>query len=286
MSDSAEIGLQLSGIARPIRLIDCAELAPVLREVLRGWEVRESPDTPSDPADITIRRVADGYRRDSRWLDKPKTYPDPVNAVCDLLVDVIKAYIADRPSLLCLHCAAVAFGDGLVIFPSVYEAGKSVLSVICAAQGLRVFADDVLPLDGASSHGIAPGILPRLRLPLPADSALENFVADRPGPESARFRYVGLASHELAPLGETAPVRGVVLLRRDDVDAPVLEAISGSEILKRAILQNFSQGISALDMLDQLHAMVMNARCYEMRYQSGQDAVALLRRNFETGRVE
>ncbi len=116
--------LEFAGISAPVALVDCEELVPVIRAVLRGWPVRETDFPSSDDAVITIRKTIDGYRRESRWLSRPTTYRDPVNAVCDFLVDLVKAFVADRPSMLCLHTAAVELGGGLVIFPNAYKAGK------------------------------------------------------------------------------------------------------------------------------------------------------------------
>jgi hypothetical protein len=274
--------LEFAGVSRPVALVGCGELVSVIRAVLRGWKVRETAAPSTDDAVMTIRKTARGYRRESRWLSRPTTYPDPVNAVCDFLVDLIKAYVADQPSMLCLHTAAVELGDGLVIFPSVYKAGKSTLSIHFAASGARLYADDVLPIAGGSNEGVAPGLLPRLRVPLPDDAGprFDDFVARRRGPESGRFLYVDLDEDELAPHGARAPIRGIVLLERADVDTPTLTKLAASEALKRAIAQNFARDVPALDILDRLHAIADSAQCWELRYRSGEDAVAVLRDAF------
>ena len=270
--------LKFSGISRPVALVGCPELVAVIRSVLRGWSVREIDVPPSYNAAITIHGKIGGYRRESPWLSRPTTYPDPVNAVCDFLVDLVKAYVADQPSMLCLHTAAVELGDGLVIFPNAYKAGKSTLSVHFAASGLRLYADDVLPIEGGTNEGQAAGLLPRLRVPLPDDAGLRfhDFVAQRRGPASDRFLYVDLAEDELAPLGARAPIHGIVLLERGEVDLPTLTPLAASEAMKRAIAQNFARGVPALDILDRLYAIANDARCWELRYRSGEDAVALL----------
>lgn len=277
--------LELAGISGPVALVDCEELVPVIQAVLRGWPVRETDAPISHDAVITIRKTTDGYRRESRWLSRPTTYRDPVNAVCDFLVDLVKAFVADRPSMLCLHTAAVELGGGLVIFPNAYKAGKSMLSVQFAAAGVRLYADDVLPIAGGSNEGLAPGILPRLRLPLPGDAGrrFDGFVARRRGPASDRFLYVDLAEDELARHGARAPIRGIVLLERGDAEAATLTKLAASEALKRAIARNFARGVPALDILDRLHAIADGARCWELRYRSGEDAVALLRDAFAEG---
>lgn len=271
--------LEFSDIGKPVALIGCDELAPIIRQVLSGWDVRDTVVTDSTQADIVIRRTEKGYCRSSPWSAKSASYKHPVNAVCDFLVDLINAYIADHPQLLCLHTAAVHLDDGLVLFPGTYKAGKSTLSVHCAAAGLRVFADDVLPVDGESKAGIAPGILPRLRLPLPeeAGSIFTDFVKRHEGDRSDRYLYIALGADLLAPRETRAPITAIVLPERIESGPTEVTRISSSETLKRAILQNFSRSLPASDILGRLHDIVANARCFELRYRSGEEAVDLLR---------
>jgi len=203
--------------------------------------------------------------------------------VCDLLVDLTNAYFADHPNLLCLHTAVVHLDDGLLLFPGTYRAGKSTLSVHCAAAGFRLFSDDVLPVDGESSFGIAPGILPRLRLPLPENSSTSftEFVADHDGPRSDRYLYVDLDSDHLAPRGTEAPITAVVLLERIETGSPGISKISASEALKRAILQNFSRAQPAINILDHLHRIVSGARCFELQYRTGKEAIEMIQRHVQ-----
>lgn len=64
--------------------------------------------------------------------------------------------LADDPTLLCLHAAAVAVADRLVVLAGEAYAGKSKLPAALLARGEQVFCDDMEPLiDG---FGIALGI--------------------------------------------------------------------------------------------------------------------------------
>lgn len=275
--------LAFADIARPVALIGCDELVPVIRQVLRGWDMSETAGVDSTFSDIVIRKTEKGYCRSSPWAAKPQSFRDPVDAVCDFVVDLVNAHIADHPHLLCLHTAAIHLGDGLALFPATYRAGKSTLSVHCAAAGFRLFADDVLPVDGETKEGVAPGILPRLRLPLPdnSDTAFTGLVTHRAGPRSDRYLYVDPGPDRLAPRETRAPITAIVLLDRIDTGAPDITRIGGSEALKRAILQNFSRSLPAIDILDRLYAIVAEARCFELRYRTGEEAVDLLRRHVQ-----
>ena len=86
--------LSFEGLSRPVRLIDCDELAKAMAGVLPGWPFQDAPESDTEPI-ITITKTAKGYRRESPWLSKPAVYPDHVDAVCDFIVDLINGYIAD-----------------------------------------------------------------------------------------------------------------------------------------------------------------------------------------------
>lgn len=270
--------LSFTGLIHPVALIGCDELAETIASVLRGWEMREMAQAkPAEPA-ITIHKIDGRYSRTSRWLSEPASFSDPLNATCDFLVDLMRAYVADNEHLLCLHCAAARFDDGLVIFPSTYKAGKSTLAAWLASTGTRLFTDDVLPIDSVTGDGMAPGFLPRLRLPLPDDAGAEfrAFVDRKAGPGNDRFLYLDLGADALAPLGEPAPIRGAVLLMRDEGAAAELLPAGVDDILQSAIRRNFAHNLSGLDTLDRLHAIVAGAQCHTLRYSHAKDAVAVL----------
>ncbi len=279
--------LSFSAIPQPILLKGCADLAPVIDAVLRGWRVEPVAERPGVEPVIVIEATDAGYSRTSNWLSRPAIYRDPVDATCDFLVDLMKAYIAANPDLLCLHCAAAQFGDGLVIFPSTYKAGKSLLVASLAQSGVRLFTDDVLPIAAGSGHGMAPGILPRVRLPVPDDAApgLPDFVERCAGARSARYLYLDLAAGALAPLGEAAPILGAVLLDRDSDATPGMAPASTDEILQSAILRNFAHNLSGLETLDRLHGIIDGARCFRLAYSAASQAEAMLRETFGAGQA-
>ena len=274
--------LAFDTLSAPLELIGCDELAPDIAGVLRGWRVREIDSTVASAPPVRIAKTDRGYARTSPWLAKPAVWPDPVDAVCDFLVDLMKWRVAETPGLLCLHAAAAEFAAGTVLFPSTYRAGKSTLSVHLAATGARLIADDVLPIEGERNEGVAPGFLPRLRLSLPADSSAghRNFVRARAALGNRRYLYLALTDDELAPLGARAPIRGVVLLERRPSGPPELVPAEADEVLKTVILQNFARGVPALDILDRLHAIVAGAACYRLRYGACEPAIALLEEAF------
>lgn len=276
--------IKLQGIQAPISFDGAEALVPILKSVLRGWTLRDVPKGKGTPK-IRLTAGPRGFERRSPWITggDALVLMDPVDAVCDLLLDIERAYIEDSATLLALHAAGVKIGDGLVVFPSTHATGKSLLSVALAHAGHRVFADDQLPIvPDTPTVAVAPGFLPRLRRPLPGDvdPALTDFIRAHSGPLSQSFRYVDLGQKVLAPLGERAPITGVVLLDRTPGVQAKIKAATEAEVLKTCVLQSFGRTLGAIEVLDHLHAMIKDAHCVKLSYATATEATALLQETF------
>ena len=274
----------LGPLGAPVRFTDCPELVEAVRTILPGWDVKDVGGLLGPRPAMRIRRTPRGYRRVSRWKDRPslvreKIRSTVVGALCGFHFELIDWYAEEHPDELCLHAAAARFGDGLVVFPALGHAGKSVLTVALASLGVPIYGDDVVPIDLRTRRGVALGIVPRLRPPLPLDVSprLRAFVRDHAGPGLRNRLYVTIPPGTLAPLGETAPVKGVVLLERGEVRAPRLGDVDPAEALETLILQNFSLQAPTDRVLDALHAVVLGARCRRLRYRRSEEAATLLR---------
>jgi hypothetical protein len=199
--------------------------------------------------------------------------------------ELIRERLAADATLACLHCAAVAFDHGLVLLTGNYNAGKSTLAVHLAAAGHRLYCDDILPIEASRGLGIAPGFLPRLRLPLPVDvsSWFRDFVAERMGPGGQYSLYVALCDDEIEPLGTMAPICAVVQLERHEEGPPALVPTPRSEILHSLLKRNIARDLPSLDLLDRLHPIVEEAACFTLHYGGCEEAVALLERAFGSG---
>ena len=274
-----------SGLQAPVALSGCEDLFPILSGVLRDWslEKRRAENAASqDQPVITLQKKADGYERRSQWLPQPARFSDPVDTVCDFIVDLIHAFNAEQKKNLCLHGAAVELQTGLMVFPSTYRAGKSLLSVKLASCGARIFSDDVLPIPDGGNSGVALGILPRLRRPLPdtTDDPLRSFIANRIGPQNKRYRYIRLDKRHLAPRGTEAAVAAITILRRGAGEKPTLKTAATSDVVRDMILRNFARENPGIDILDRLHATVEKAACYTLIYDTLDQAAALLADTF------
>ena len=267
-----------TGLHRPVAFINSESLYPHLLAILRDWRVERVDSHAEKPPVITILKTSAGFQRTSWWLSKPAIFSSPVDAVCDMIVDLIHAYVADNDGLLCLHCAAVEFERGLVVFPNTYRAGKSTLSLKLVSCNARLFTDDVLPVTNRRDFGVALGILPRLRLPLPEglDKSLVDFISNRAGPSNTRYLYAELTPDEQAVLGTTAPISGIVILQHEKDVEPALLKVKKNIVVKDMILRNFARRNPALEIVDRLYSVVEKAECYTLRYANLDQAVELL----------
>jgi len=274
--------LTFDGLRRPVALIDCGELVEHFPLVFPGWRIKDSPECKQSPI-LVIRREKSTYIVEADWLKQPIRRTDKVDAICALVAELVRAYVRNDDKLLCLHGAAAIFAGKLVVFPSQYRAGKSILSVCLAAKEVQLFCDDVLPISIADGCGIAPGLAPRLRLPLPDNlrPKSRNFVESGTNLEGKQYLYLDLDNDRLAARGKRAPVGAFVLLERVEGSRPTLEEISEAEVLHQVVWQNFAREAEAPQILDRLGRLVSSARRYRMHYDQAEDAVDLLKETFK-----
>ncbi|UCH73909.1 MAG: PqqD family peptide modification chaperone [Rhodospirillales bacterium] len=276
--------LQFEQINQQVQIDDDDALLSPLPSVFRYWPYQEATASTSDEPVVTVRREGTGYRLFARWRDKPPRYSNPVNLACGLALNLNRAMLEQERSYLCLHGAGLQIGGRLVVLPNYYRAGKSALTVCLAAGGARVFSDDILPLlpDGS---GMALGVSPRLRLPLPAGLGERTlrFIKRRRGAVNAQYLYVQLEPHEQARFGETSDFGGFVLLDRRESGPARLSPASSGQVLKQVVLRNFARQVPAETALDRLHDLVANSACYTLTYSNGDEAADLLMQRFTTG---
>lgn len=273
--------LKFDSISCPIQIDDGAHLLDTFRSVFRFWPFAECEDSTDEDPVITVKREGTGYRLHAPWRAESPRYSNPVNLACGLAVNVNRALLEERSANLCLHGAGVEIGGQLVVLPNYYRAGKSALTVCLAAAGARVFSDDILPLLPDAS-GMALGVSPRLRLPLPDALGRRTlrFVERRRGAVNKQYLYVELGPDEQAPFGATAPFGGFVLLSRRESGDARLDPASDSEVLKQVVLRNFARHLPVEQSLDRLHDLVTAAVCHSLTYSNGDAAADLLMERF------
>jgi len=284
---SSRLRLYFDAFGQSIEFIDCADLAAGFRSILRGWSVCEADDPPDTPY-LSFRRQDGRYLWNSKLVPVPSDWRKspprtPEQAVYEFHYYFFDWFVARYPSMFCLHAAAIDFPPGLAVFPSVQRTGKSTLATELARRRLTVFCDDVLPIEIQEHSGMALGILPRVRLPLPAN-ATENhraFVAERQALSSKRWAYLALKDRELAPFGAKREICAIVSLERssqsrraDLTDLPIAAAVA------LVIDRNFAKHIPPGTIFDDLCDLASSVRCLRLSYSDVEDAAQLLIREF------
>jgi len=275
--------LTFEGLERPVSLVDCRHLLDHIPLVFPGWQIDVLSEYTGPPI-LTLGYEKSTYILEADWLKKPIRRTDLVDTLCGLVVEVVRSYVRDNLNLLCLHGAAANFAGKLVVFPSKYRAGKSVLSACIAAADIHLFCDDVLPISIVEGHGIAPGLAPRLRIPLPDNLSPKSrkFIQSSTGLEGNQYLYLDLDNDHLAARGSQAPVGAFILLEREEGAPLSLEAVSEAEVLHQVVWQNFARDAEAPRILEQLSWLVSGAQRFRLRYDRAEDAVDLLKKTFKT----
>ena len=279
--------LVFDGLEQPIALVDCRHLLDYFPLIFRGWHIEVLPANIQSPI-VTLRLEKSTYILEADWLKKTIRRTDQVDAICGLAANLVRFYVRGNADLLCLHGAAANFAGRLVVFPSKYRAGKSVLSACIAAADIQLYCDDVLPISIGEGHGIAPGLAPRLRIPLPDNLSPESrdFIHNRKGLEGRQYLYLDLDNDHLAARGSQASVGAFILLEREEGAPLSLEAISEAEVLHQVVWQNFAREAEAPQILERLSQLVSCAQRFRLRYDRAEDAVALLKETFEAWPTE
>lgn len=149
------------------------------------------------------------------WRQGERTVREATEAafLCSLSIEMVTACCEERPDLWRLHAAAAArCGCGLLLCGT-HQAGKSVLTTRLMAGGWIGFGDDMIALT-RKGELFSFGIAPRLRLPLPASSALRSYVTARRGCGDRSAFYLDAAQSGTAPWGTRHAAHAVVVLRR------------------------------------------------------------------------
>lgn len=269
------------GLLSPVRLTDPA-VAELAGTILHGWPYRDAP-VPQNASPFAEISVLDP----GKWVVRapqgatPEKILDPVNAICDLIVEMSWEKLRSRSDLLCLHAAAIELHGSLVLMPAARRAGKSTLAAALGHLGHRVYSDDFLPIlrdaDTGALCGLASGTSPRLRIPLPraVSDRFRALVDADGGPQNRQYKY--LTDCPIPPHGTTAPIGAIVLLDRQETpQVSRLEPLAEAEAISSLILQNFARHLNGGSILKALAALVAHLPCYRLIYSDVEQAAAMV----------
>lgn len=279
--------IQFKGLARAVRLPgDAPELLETLTRVFNGWAAAPASNIGSNAQEDLCRVVRDSARTfsvHSSFVTQRIEGLPLASAVCAIAADLAQGYSEDRPGSLTLHCGAFQLGDNLIALTGRARAGKSTLIARLAMEpDLRVFCDDVLPID-ETGCGVALGIAPRIRVPLPkaVSACFRCFVEERAGPIDDQYGYV--ISDTVAAHGAKAPLTAVVELNRRPRARARLHRLDAADAVQLIAEQNMADLLTARRAFDQISALVNGLQRFSLVYSDLDDAVDLLRRTFAGG---
>lgn len=269
--------LQLEGLPLRVLFCDADDVEADVRAILRGWTLEIAPPS-SEPPEFVVAQENGLY---SVGIVESETLVENLtstSAACCLIVEVVTLMIARDRRLLCLHAAALECNGRLIVLAGEAHAGKSTLATTLAARGMTLFCDDMLPLVG--DEGLALGIAPRLRLPIPpaADLTLRDHIARHPGPSDDRYAYVSTPA--LAPHGGCAPIGAVVVLDRQPSGPASLARVGRSDTLSHLVRRNFARDGLASAILERLHDTMGDVPGYRLTYSDTGEAAALIEATF------
>lgn len=272
-----------------MNFIDCDEVAQGFLSLLRGWGVTEVGEAGDNCIALSWRSGRLDWRSDALpaprgWQKKPPS--NVVDAVCDLHFYLLDVYSFRNPGVPCIHAAAIEFERGLVIMPSVQKTGKSTLTAELASRGQRVFCDDLLPLDLGSGEGVALGMLPRLRLPLPDNvtQRYRDFAAAHRGVSDKYCQYLDLNGEAIADYGERLPVVGFVLLERRPEGPAETRDERVAPVLARLIDRQFGGEPDLLGMFKNMRRLVESTQRIAISFSDTAELATALLDRFGTGR--
>lgn len=277
-------------LVEPVHLIDADDLLIDIPKILPSWNFKtETISEGNLEGSISVAGKNNKFCLRSPRIAGGDCRTHRVDAICGLIVEIVWSYLNSNSDLLCLHCAAAKFDDSLVVFPSTYRAGKSLLTACIANADVQIFTDDILPVlptqDGC--FGLANGIQPRLRLPLPTDSLSEEdtkFITDQDVVKSNRYCYLNLKPSELAHRGTRSRIASFILLDRQEDRSAELLPVGTADMLSAVIWQNFARQMESPIILQHLKDLVETTQKFRLVYDRPTDAVTLLEKEFAHGR--
>ncbi len=276
--------VQLGDLPAPVALRVPMEVRDLLAQLLRGWTFEPWQGQACEPV-LTMQMTPAGrFVITGRWVPEIKDRSDVVDAACGFIAELIRAYVNEVPTRLCLHAAGAVCGGRLLVFLGTRRAGKSVLCAAMAAAGMRLAGDDIIMIDAKNGSGVAGGFSPRLRLPLPQTlaPATRSFIDAQCGPSGRQYAYLALSPDLIAAKDERFDIGAFIVLDRKETGPAMLRPIAKSASLSAVIWQNFARRAPSADILDRLYDLVERCGTCILEYSIAEEAVELLQERFAT----
>ncbi len=279
--------LRFEGVAGLVLLPDEPALLDGISQLAPSWKYTSTVTESHGGLPPCITKVGKNQNNpstfdiESVYLDEPLLGLPTASALCALMADVLEAHIEESQNPIALHAGAVAMGNRLIAITGPKRAGKSTLIArLCAEPDLQIFCDDVLPIS-PQGEGVALGVAPRLRLPLPAKASMhfKQFARQHMGPHDSRYGY--LCASNVALHGVRLPLGAIVVLDRQTDTPACLHTVNEDDALFYTLEQNMGQFNSPGEALATTQALLGKITCVRLVYSNLEEAVQLLRKAFD-----
>lgn len=197
-----------------------------------------------------------------------------------MVAAIPRALAESDNTLICLHAAAVAICGRLVVFPNIRRSGKSTLTAALAHSGHAVFSDDVLPISfdkNGRAFGLATGVAPRLRLPLPdrVPQEFRTWTELASCAENKQYRFLNLVKQP--QLGEILPIAGFAVLdRQEEQTYARLDRVGADTAMDVLLYQNFTRDRHSADVLKSIAGLLSSQPVLRLTFYDLESAVECL----------
>lgn len=276
--------IRFKGLNAPVLLDGCGELLAPLRQIIPAWPFETSGEPgPADPVVVVSRAGRGRYGCVSLSSCGAVRRYDAVDAICDMIVELSWELLRSSQRLMCLHGAAVEIAGRLIIVPNMRRAGKSTLTACLAHRGARVYSDDFFPVGlcrNGHFRGVAMGISPRLRLPVPDgfSAGFRDWVAANNGPANRRYKYLTLPGQPAH--GAECPLGAIVILDRHAQGPASIAPMDLHDAARVLMRQNFARSVHSGTILQMVTSLLQGVEPHRLSYSSAEDAAALLEATF------
>jgi len=209
-----------------------------LQRCVMSWPAYLTDDY-TDPLGGAKGNGCGGYAVSSRFTERQAEGLSVTAAVCSLIADLTLDWSETAEDVTGLHAAAICTDAGIVIITGPARAGKSTLvSRLALEPGITFVCDDVLPLR-RNGQGVALGVAPRLRLPLPNPHGPLQRAMQRELLLADNY-YAYFSPPNRMEYGTEAPIAAIILIERAEGEAPALWKLSEEDALAALLRQSIT----------------------------------------------
>ena len=247
---------------------------------LAGWPLQWSGPAGAAPCDIELREDSGAIIVARTGVGaRAQSFAGALDAANGLADALVSALMVRDARTICLHTAAVAIGGGLALLVGEPDADGSGVSLNLAARGHLLFGDDRIGLrieDGAI--GICLGLMPKARLPLPADADhryaafIDAFSALQTEDIACLRPPIGV----MAEFADERPVSAIFLLERRVTGEARIVPAARADVAAAVLRHGFAPHIEEAALTGRAAALAAAVPGFRLSFCDNRDAADAL----------